>query len=72
MADEALINLLDWCKRQRESMQVQREMLQSGRFSIHENDESGQRDISHHSIERLTVNIAELDNLISDYEATHG
>jgi hypothetical protein len=42
MAD-ALVNLFEWCKRERERLQMQREMLQSGRFRIHENDESGQR-----------------------------
>jgi hypothetical protein len=31
MANEGLINLLGWCKRERESLQMQREMLQSGR-----------------------------------------
>jgi hypothetical protein len=45
MAD-ALVNLFEWCKRERERLQMQKEMLQSGRFRIHENDESGQRDIS--------------------------
>jgi hypothetical protein len=44
MAD-ALVKLFEWCKRERERLQMQREMLQSGRFRIHENDESGQRDI---------------------------
>jgi hypothetical protein len=37
MAD-ALVNLFEWCKRERERLQMQREMLQSGRFRIHEND----------------------------------
>jgi hypothetical protein len=50
-------------------MQMQREMLQSGRFRLHENNESGQRDISEQNIKRLTDNIAELDGLIADYEA---
>ena len=35
MAD-TLINLLAWCKRERERLQMQREMLQSGRFQIFE------------------------------------
>jgi hypothetical protein len=51
MAD-ALVNLFEWCKRERERLQMQREMLQSGRFRIHENDESGQRDISDQNIAR--------------------
>src|SRR5262249_52487310 len=32
MANDTLINLLAWCKRERERLQMQREMLQSGRF----------------------------------------
>jgi hypothetical protein len=41
-------------------------------FAIHENDESGQRDISDQNIARLTDNIAELDGLIAEYEAKRG
>ena len=47
MANDALINLLAWCQRERERLQMQREMLKSGRFRIFENDNSGQRDISY-------------------------
>ena len=71
MAD-ALVNLFEWCKRERERLQMQREMLQSDRFRIHENDESGQRDISDQNIARLTDNIAELDGLLAEYEAKRG
>ena len=39
MANNTLINLLAWCKRERERLQMQREMLQSGRFRIFEKDE---------------------------------
>jgi hypothetical protein len=48
---------------------MQREMLQSGRFRVFENDGSGQRDISDQNIERITANMAELDGIIADYEA---
>jgi hypothetical protein len=34
MANDGLINLVAWCKRERESLQMQREMLQSGKFRI--------------------------------------
>jgi hypothetical protein len=34
MANEGLINLVAWCKRERESLQMQREMPQSGKFRI--------------------------------------
>ena len=55
MASEALVNLLNWCKRERESLQMQREMLQSGRVRILENDGSGQRDLSDESIKLARV-----------------
>ncbi|PYK12161.1 MAG: hypothetical protein DME65_04850 [Verrucomicrobia bacterium] len=65
MAD-TLINLLAWCKRERERLQMQREMLQSGRFQIFETGESGQRDISNQHIEQIAANITELDRIIAE------
>ena len=47
------INLLAWCKRERERLQMQREMLHSGRFRIFEKDEAGQRDISDQHIAQI-------------------
>ena len=67
MSNEGLINLVAWCKR--ESLQMQREMLQSGKFRIFKNEGSGQVDTSSESIERITANIAELDAILADYEA---
>jgi hypothetical protein len=52
MANDGLINLVAWCKRERESLQMQREMLQSGKFRIFKNEGSGQVDTSSDSIER--------------------
>ena len=69
MANDTLINLLAWCQRERERLQMQREMLKSGRFRIFENDNSGQRDISNQHIEQIGANIAELDKLIVEYKA---
>jgi hypothetical protein len=69
MANDALINLLAWCQRERERLQMQREMLKSGRFRIFENDDSGQRDVSNQHIERIADNIAELDRLVAEYKA---
>jgi hypothetical protein len=71
MANDTLIDLLAWCKRERERLQMQREMLQSGRFRIFEKGDSGQqRDISNEHIEQIAANIAELDRIIiADYEA---
>ena len=60
MANDTLINLLAWCRRERERLQMQREMLQSGRFRIFEKDDSDQqRDISNQHIEHgLRLGIA--------------
>ena len=69
MANEALINLVAWCKRERESLQIQREMLQSGKFRIFKNEGSGQVDTSSDSIGRITANVTELDAILADYEA---
>src|SRR5262245_37836670 len=51
MANDTLINLLAWCKRERERLQMQREMLQSGRFRIFEKDDS----ISNQHIEQIAA-----------------
>jgi hypothetical protein len=69
MANDPLINLLAWCKRERERLQMQREMLQSGRFRIFETAESGQRDISNQHVEQIAANIAEFDRTVAEYEA---
>ena len=67
--NEGLINLVGWCKRERESLQMQREMLKSGKFRIFKDEGSGQVDVSSESIEQITTNIAELDLISNDYEA---
>jgi predicted translin family RNA/ssDNA-binding protein len=69
MANEGLINLVGWCKRERESLQMQREMLRSGKFRIFKVEEGRQIDTSSESIERITANMAELDLILADYEA---
>jgi hypothetical protein len=68
MANEGLINLVGWCKRERESLQMQREMLQSGKFRLFNVEGGRQVDTSSESIERITANIAELDLIFKDYE----
>src|SRR5438309_1007070 len=59
MANDTLINLLAWCKREREKLQMQREMLQSGRFRIFEKDDSNQqRDISDQHVEQTPISLS--------------
>jgi hypothetical protein len=62
---DGLGRLLDWCKRERESLQMQREMLQSGKFRIFKDEGSGQVDASSEIIERIGANITELDSLLA-------
>jgi hypothetical protein len=70
MANDTLLDLLAWCKRERERLQMQREMLQSGQFRIFEKDDSSQqRDISDQHVEQIAANIAELDRIIAEHEA---
>jgi hypothetical protein len=69
MANDIVINLLAWCKRERERLQMQREMLQSGRFRIFEMAESGQRDVSNQHVEQIAANIAEFDRTVAEHEA---
>ena len=69
MVNEGLINLVGWCKRERESLQMQREILKSGKFRIFKDEGSGQVDVSSESIEQIAANIAELDLILKDYEA---
>jgi hypothetical protein len=63
---DSLVRLLDWCKRERESLQMQREMLQSGKFRIFKDEGSGQVDASSEIIGRIGTNIAELDSLLEE------
>jgi hypothetical protein len=69
MANEVLINLLDWCKRERENLQCQLDALKAGRFKTHSNDGSEWKDTTQDSIERVEENIWELSKLILKYEA---
>jgi hypothetical protein len=68
MANEELINLLGWCKREQESLQMQREMLRSGKFRLFKDEGSGQVDVSSESIARITTNLAELHLILADYD----
>ena len=69
MSNEGLINLVAWCKRERERIQMQREMLQCGRFRIFNVEENRYIDVSEESIRQITVNLSELDLILEDYNA---
>jgi predicted translin family RNA/ssDNA-binding protein len=67
MADEKLVNIVAWCKREREYLQMQREMLRSGTFRIFRLEGETPVDESQKSIQTLSENIAELDLILADY-----
>jgi hypothetical protein len=69
---DALVRLLDWCERERESLQMQREMLQSGKFRIFRDEGSGQVDASSDIIGRIGANITELDSLLDECKMSSG
>jgi hypothetical protein len=69
---DALVRLLDWCERERESLQMQREMLQSGKFRIFKDEGSGQVDASSDIIGRIGANITELDSLLDECKMSSG
>jgi hypothetical protein len=69
---DALVRLLDWCERERESLQMQREMLQSGKFRIFRDEGSGQVDASSDIIGRIGANITDLDSLLDECKMSSG
>ena len=68
MANKALINLLDWCKRERENLQCQFDALKAGRFKTHSNDGSGWKDTTQDS----TQNAWAIPSSMSKGEGKHG
>jgi hypothetical protein len=67
MPRDALVEVFEWCKSERQNLQKQLEALQSGLFRIGEKRGSGWVDTTSASIERLTASIAELDQIIVKY-----
>ena len=70
MANEGLTNLLGWSRRERERLQMQREMLQSGKFKILKDEGSGPIDVSSQNIAQIMANIAELDLILANYDVS--
>jgi hypothetical protein len=69
MANEVLINLVKWCKSERERLVVQLDALKTGKFRTHSNDGSGWIDTTQENISRVEANMAELDQILSDYDS---
>ena len=65
----ALVDLVEWCKEERDRLLAQLDALRTGKFRLGENHGSGWEDKTEESIERVTHAIDELDRIIADYGA---
>jgi hypothetical protein len=65
---DALLDLIEWCRSERSSLQKQLCALKSGKFRIGENTGTGWVDTTAASIERITGSISELDQILAAYE----
>ena len=70
MADDALVNLYNWCKSERSNLQKQVDLMRTGKFKTHEDAGNGLIDTTQRNIERVERNIVELNKLIADYEGS--
>ena len=70
MKNDALINLVDWCRREQESLRQRLELMKAGKFRIGEKEVGQDQwiDTTPQSIEQLERMIAELDNVLASYE----
>jgi hypothetical protein len=70
MGNDALINLADWCKRERAGLRQRLELMKAGKFRIGE-QEVGREwvDKTPQAIDQVERSIAELDKILADYEA---
>ena len=69
MANDALINLVDWCKRERASLRQRLELMKAGKFRIGEKEVGRDWvDTTPQSIDQVERSIAELDKILADYE----
>src|SRR5262249_15687835 len=65
MANDTLINLLAWCKREPERLQIQRELQQPARFRIFlKLDSNHQRDTANQHIAPLPAYFSEIHRII--------
>jgi hypothetical protein len=65
-----LIDLREWCKAKKKSLEHQLDCMKTGTFRTHENNGSGWVDTTPSNIARVTENIAELERILADYAAS--
>ena len=69
MANDTLVNLVDWCKRERASLRQRLELMKAGKFRIGEKEVGREWvDTTPQSIDQVERSIAELDKILADYE----
>ncbi len=66
---DSLVNLTEWCRQERQRMSKQLAALESGRCRIGEDRGHGWIDLSKENIARIKLHIAELDEILAQYEA---
>ena len=66
---EALINLLDSCRRERAMLQRQLDMLLAGKFRSGENHGAGWVDTTQQNITAIKASIEMSDQIIAEYGA---
>jgi hypothetical protein len=67
---DALINLVDWCKRERATLQQRLELMKAGKFRIGEKEVGREWvDTTPQAIDQVERSIGELDKVLADYEA---
>jgi hypothetical protein len=62
-----LVDLREWCKAEKKSLEHQLDCMKTGKFRTHENNGSGWVDTTPSNIARVTENIAELERILADY-----
>lgn len=65
----ALMDLVEWCRQERQRTKKQIMALESGRSRHAEDRGHGWVDITTATLSRLKLHVAELDELLREYEA---
>jgi hypothetical protein len=69
MANDALTNLVEWCKRERAGLGHRLEGMKAGKFRVGEKEVGREwADKTPEAIEQVERSIAELDKVLADYE----
>ncbi len=64
----ALVNMTEWCRQERQRMTKQLAALEAGRCKTGENRGRGWIDTSREMVSRLKLRIGELDEILAQYD----